>query len=357
MNARVAAMLVALLVLMGGGALQFYQQSKSKKPAGAGTLGQPLLMGLQAAEIASIVIREPKAAITLERKDAGWAIAERGGFPADVERVREFALKAIELKIGQSEPIAAAERARLKVDDSGTGVEFKGADGKMLARILVGKKYFKSEPDDPDKAIGDGRFVLLPENAQTVYVVSNPLAQASAKTAEWIARTGFAVEKVKTLEVSPASGDGWKIERAADNAEWKLSGAQANQKLEVTKANAAAYSLSSVELADVAPRDAKPEDTGLATPALVTAATFDGLVYTLKVGRLEGDRYYATVALAGEPKPEGGDAAERAKKIAERLPRERALADYTLLIAKSKLEDILKPRADLLAKKKDGAKK
>jgi len=270
--------------------------------------------------------------------------------------VRDFVLKAIELKIGQSEPIAAADRARLKVDDSGARVEFKSADGKVIARILVGKKYFKSEPDNPDKAIGDGRFVLLPDDEKTVYVVSDPLAQASAKTAQWIVRAGFAVEKVKTLEVSPAAGDGWKIERAADNAEWKLSGAKADEKLEISKANAAAYSLSSVELADVAPKDAKPEQTGLSKPAVVTAATLDGLVYTLKVGRLEGDDYYATVAVAGEPKPEGSDAAERAKKISERLPREKALAEHTLLIAKSKFEDLLKPRAELLARK-EAAKK
>ncbi len=356
MNARIAAVLVALLVLIGGGALQYYQQSQSQKPAGAATLGKPLIKGLKAAEIASIVIREPKAGITLERKEAGWAIAERGGFPADLDKVRDFVLKAIELKIGQSEPIAAADRARLKVDDSGARVEFKSADGKVIARILVGKKYFKSEPDNPDKAIGDGRFVLLPDDEKTVYVVSDPLAQASAKTAQWIVRAGFAVEKVKTLEVSPAAGDGWKIERAADNAEWKLSGAKADEKLEISKANAAAYSLSSVELADVAPKDAKPEQTGLSKPAVVTAATLDGLVYTLKVGRLEGDDYYATVAVAGEPKPEGSDAAERAKKISERLPREKALAEHTLLIAKSKFEDLLKPRAELLARK-EAAKK
>ena len=34
--------------------------------------------------------------------------------PADVERVREFLLKAIELKVGQAEPLGAADRKRLK---------------------------------------------------------------------------------------------------------------------------------------------------------------------------------------------------------------------------------------------------
>ena len=356
MNARIAAVLVLLLVLIGGGALQYYQQTQSQKPPGAGTLGQPLLKGLKAADIASISIREPKAAITLQRKDAAWTIAERAGFPADLERVRDLVVKAIELKIGQVEPIGAADRARLKVDDSGTRVEFKTADGKVIGSLLVGKKYFKSEPDNPDRAIGDGRFVLLPHEEKTVFIVSDPMAQATAKTAEWIARTGFAAEKVKTLQVSPPEGEGWKIERAADNAAWKLAGAKSGETLEITRANAAAYSLSSIELADVAPRDSRAEDTGLDKPTVVTATTFDALTYTLRIGKLEGDNYYATVGIAGEPKPEGKDAEERARKLAERLPRERALAAQTLLIAKSKFEDILKPRAGLLARKEEAKK-
>lgn len=356
MNARLAALLLALLVLIGGGALLYQQQSQSQKPLAAVTLGKPLLKRLQAADIASISIREPKAGITLERKEAGWVIAERAGFPAELDKVRDFVVKAIELRIGQAEPVGAADRARLKLDESATRVEFRGADGKAMARLLVGRKYFKTEPEHPDKAPGDGRFVLLPGDEKTVYVVSDPLAQASAKSADWIARTGFAAEKVRTLEVVPPNGEGWKIERAADEADWKLAGAKADEKLEITKANAAAYALANVDLADVAEKDAKAEQTRFSGPSIVTATTFDGLVYTLRVGALEGENYHATVAVTGEPKPEGKDSEQRARKFAERLPRERSLAGHTLLISRSRLEDTLKPRADLLARKQEAKK-
>src|SRR6185436_4798359 len=107
-----------------------------------------------------------------------------------------------------------------------------------------------------------------------------------------------------------ADGTSWRIERSGDNADWKLAGARGDEKLEVTKANAASYSLSQIELADVAPADAKPEETGLDKPAVVTATTLDGLTYTLKLGKLAGDNYYAAIAIAGEPKPEGKDAEE-----------------------------------------------
>ena len=353
MNARVAAILLVLLVLLGGGALYYFQQARTAKPAGIGALGKPLLKDLKAADIASIQIREPQGALTLERKDTGWTIAERAGFAADLERVREFVVKAIELKVGQAEPLGAADRKRLKLDDSATRVEFRGVDGKALTTMLVGRKYFKTEPDNPDRAIGDGRFILLPADDKTVYIVSDPLSQASAKSADWISRAGFSAEKVRSLEYAPQGGEGWKLERASEEAGWTFSGAKGADKAEPTKANSAAYSLANVDLADVVGKDVKPEETGLATPAVLTGVTFDGLTYTLRLGALKGDNYYATVAVAGEPKPEGKDAEERAKKLAERLPRERALAPYTLLVPKSRVEDALKPRAELLAKKEE----
>ncbi|HTP63552.1 MAG TPA: DUF4340 domain-containing protein [Burkholderiales bacterium] len=359
MNARLAAILLVLLAVLGGGALLVRHQTESQKPAEAASLGQPLLKDLQASAVASIAIRQPKGAITLQRKDDRWTIAERGGFPADFDKVRGFVLLALSLKIGQLEPIGEKDRARLNLDGSGTAIEFLGADGKPLARFTAGRKYFKTEPENPERAIGDGRYVALPGDEKRVYVVSDPLTQASTKTADWISTAGISVEKVNTVAVrhgeGPAGAD-WKVERSGDNADWKLLGARANEKLDVTKANAAAYTFSQIDLADVAPKDLKPGDAGLAKPSVVTATTLDGLTYTLKLGKIEGDNYYASIGVAGEPKPEGKDAAERLKKLDERLARERALADYIVLIPKSKLEDILKNRADLLVKKEEKKK-
>jgi hypothetical protein len=284
-------------------------------------------------------------------------IAERAGFPADLDKVRDLVVTAVELKVGQSEPISEKDRARLKLDDSGTQLEFRGADGKPLARLAIGAKFFKREPENRERAIGDGRFVQVAGDAKTVYVVSDPLTLASAKSADWIRRTGFAAEKVKTMAVALAGGEKWRIERPGDNANWKLTPMRAGEKLDVIRANSASYSLNNVALADVAAPGAKPADTGLDRPfASIVATTFDGLTYTVKLGKQAGENYHAAVAVAGDAKASGPDAAERQKKIAERLPAEKALAAHTLLIARSVFEDILKKRADLLEKKASGKK-
>ena len=356
MSARIAAVLVVLLLALGGGALLLQQQGQLQRPAGAAALGHPLLKNFRAADIAAISIREPGNAITLERKADDWTIAERAGLPAEIDKVRDLVLKAHELKVGQSETIGEKDRARLKLDDSGTQLEFRDADGKPLARLIVGAKFFKREPENPARATGDGRFVMLPEDATMVFVVADPLTLASAKSADWISRSGFAAEKVKAMEVALEGGERWKIERPGDNAKWKLSPMHGAEKLDVMRANSASYSLNNVELADVAAPGAKPADTGLDKPVAIVASTFDGLTYTVKLGKLAGDNYYATVAISGEPKASGADAAERGKKLAERLPRERALAGHTLLIAKSKFEDVLRKRSELLEQKQAGRK-
>jgi hypothetical protein len=350
MNARVTALLILVLAVLGGAALLYYNQERARRPANVGALGQTLLKDLKVADVAAIRIVEPKATLTLERKQDGWVIAERGGFPADIAKVRDFLIKAIGLKVGQSEPIGEKDRARLSLDGSGTVVELNGADGKALARLTVGKKYFKREVDNPDKAPGDGRFVAVPDNAQTVYLVSDPLTQASARSADWIDRTSFKVEKVKTLELRYPDNGGWRIERGGDNADWKLAHARPGEKLDISRANAASYTLSLLELADVAPKDVK--DTGLHKPINVEATTLDGLAYSIKVGKLQGDNHYVSFTSSGAPKADDKDA-ERIKALHERLPREKLLSEHILLIPKAKLEDTLKKRAELLEQKND----
>lgn len=356
MSARILGVLLVVLLALGGGALLMLRQADAPSAAASG-LGQPLLKDLQAAKVASISIQSPKEKLTLRQKDGRWVVAERADFPADFDRVRDFVLKAIGLKIGQSEPIGEKDRARLALDAGGTRVEFLGADGKPLAALVLGRKYFKAEPENPERAVGDGRYVALPGDEKRVYVVADPLTQASTKPADWVRRTGIAVEKVRSLEVRDAAGAAWKVERAGDNADWKLAGAGGPEKLDITRANAAAYALSQLDLADVAPADAKPEDTGLDKPSVATATTFDGLSYTVRTGKAAGENVYASIAVAGEPKPEGKDADERLKKLNERLPAEKALGAYVLLVPKSKLDDLFRKRADLLEKKEPAKKK
>jgi len=123
------------------------------------------------------------------------------------------------------------------------------------------------------------------------------------------------------------------------DAEWKLAGTKPGEKLDVSRANAASYSLQLLELADVAAKDAP--GTGLDKAVAVDATTLEGASYAIKVGKLAGDNYYVTFSASGI-KPDAKDA-ERAKLQSQ----------HVLLIPKSKLEDTLRKRSDLLQKNED----
>ena len=351
MSARIVAILVVLLVVLGGAALLAQREDSARRPQNVSALGQPLLKDLKAADIARIRIVEPKSTLTLDRKEDGWVIAEREGFPADFARVREFVVKVVGLKITQTEPLGEKDRARLNLDSSATQLEFAGADGKPLARLLLGKKLFRAEQENPEKALGDGRFVMSPGDDKTVYLIADPLVQATAKSAEWVDKRSFQIEKVKTLEVRYPGGERWRLERAGENASWKLADQRPGEKIDSSRANAATYSLGLLDLADVAPKDASPQATGLDKPIRLDATTLDGLSYAVRVGKLEGENFYVSFESGGTLRKEAKPDAERIKKIEERLPKDKALAQHVLLVPKSRLEDTLKKRGELLEKK------
>lgn len=373
MNARSVAILIVLLVVLGGGALLVQQQQSGREAANLATLGQPVLKDLKAAEVTALRIEAPGGTLSIAQNNDRWTIAERNDFPASLDELRTFVLKAIDLKVGQSEPIGEQDRARIALNESGEGagtlVIFGGADGKALARLIVGKKYFKQQPDDPKQATADGRFVMRPADPKTVLIVSDPLEQVTTRTAGWIDTRGLAAEGVKTLEAQLADCSHWKIARAHDDADWTLEGEIPDgQQVAVTKGNAASYSMSLLEIADVAPPGITPAETGLDKPSIVTATTFDGLTYTLKIGKLVDGKHYVAATIDGEPVktrtpvPDENakvkarrdkEHAERLANLAERLPREKALTAHVLLIDKIKLDDVLQKRSIFLEKKKE----
>ena len=100
----------------------------------------------------------------------------------------------------------------------------------------------------------------------------------------------------------------------------------------------------------------------------MTAATFDGLTYTLRIGKTAKDKTFVKAEVEGTPKREAGPApkdekpeakekrekafTDEIKALEERVAREKSLKDFVLVVSARKLGDTLKKRADLLEQKK-----
>ena len=372
MSPRLLGILVAVLAILGGAALWLQHAQRADQPAAVAELGEPLVKGLQAANIASIRITAPGASVTLRREGERWVVAGDGDFPADLAKVRGLVVKALGLKVGQSERMSAADRVRLQLNEpsaaegGGTLIEFYDAAGKPLAGLIVGGKYFKRTPDDPKSAKADGRFVLRPDATGTAIIVADPLEQSVAKRAEWLDHRALAAEEPVSIDVRHADGDHWRLERGPGaDAKWRLVDAKPKEKLNDTTVLSVAAAAGGLDFADVVKRDPQREAQVLARPTVITTVTRDGLTYVVKVGAVEDQKRYAVGEIRGDTpgarkpvdgeKPEEAKArdkafAERVARIQARRPTTGSLDGYALLIPDTTLADLTKKRADLLEK-------
>ncbi len=341
--------------------------------------GQKAISGLRLSEVAEIAIRDSSGELHLVRGEGGWSVRERADFPADTDRIAALLVKLAELKIVQSEPLPESQRARLELLEpkdslpgAGTAVELKDAKGVSLGRLLLGKKIVKGPPLaslSRGEAEATGRYLTAGGEAGTMLAVGEALTEVESKPDQWLVKDLLRAEGVKSVSSAMDGKARWSVTRETESTDWKLAGAK--ERPDLQKATDLASSLGWVNLVDVVADPAKA-DTGLDHAIVIKADTFDGLSYTLRVGKQVGNNYYLKVAVAGEPRktrsPARGEKAEdkakndkefeeRRKKLVEKLEREKKLERWTYLVAKNGLDPLLRDRAGLMPEKKKGAKK
>ena len=366
----ILAVLVVLAAAAGGVALS----DRSYWSSADARAGQKALPGLKISEVAEIAIQDASGGLHLRRGPSGWTIRERADFAADTDRVAGMLVKLAEVKVVQSEPLVESQRARLelvepkdKAAGAGTAVELKDAKGAVLGRLLLGKKIMKGSAMASlgrPEADATGRY-LVAGGDQTVLAVGDPLLQAEAKVQDWLVKDLLRVEGTKTV----TSSKGWTATRNTEGMDWKLAGS--GQGPDLQKATDLASSLGWVNLVDVVADPAKA-DTGLDHPVTIQAQTFDGLKYTLNVGKQVDSNYYLRFAVAGEPAKTRpavkGEKAEdkakndkafeeRRKKLVEKVDGEKKLAAWTSLVSKTSVDPLLRDRAQLMPEKKKPARK
>jgi len=370
--------LAALAVLAALGAAVVLSE-RSAWTAADSRAGQKAIAGLRLSEVAEIAIVDPAGELHLVRGESGWSVRERAGFAAETDRIAALLVKLAELKIVQSEPLPASQRARLellepkgKVAGAGTLIELKDAKGGSLGRLLLGKKIVKSAPVaslSRGEAEATGRYLVAGGEAGTVLAVGEPLTEVESKPEQWLVKDLLRADGAKSISSSRDGKQRWSVARETESADWKFAGSK--ERPDLQKATDLASSLGWVNLVDVVADPAKA-DTGLDHAIVIKADTFDGLSYVLRVGKQVGDNYYVKVAVAGEPRktraPAKGEKAEdkakndkefeeRRKKLLEKLERERRFERWTYLVAKNGLDPLLRDRAGLMPEKKKSAKK
>jgi hypothetical protein len=379
MSRKQFLVVLAVLAVLAVAAAGVMLSDRSSWTSGDSLAGRKALPGLKISDVAEIAIRDSSGELHLQRTEAGWTARERAGFAADTDRVAAMLIKLAEVKVVQSEPLAEGQRARLellepkdKTTGAGTAVELKDAKGAVLGRLLLGKKIMKGSAMASigrPEADATGRYLVAGDEAKTLLAVGDPLLEAAAKPRDWLVKDLLRVEGAKKVSSMKDGKLRWTVARNTEGMDWKLAGSV--QAPDLQKATDLSSSLGWVNLVDVVPDPAKA-DTGLDHPVTVQAQTFDGLKYTLDIGKQVDSNYYLRIAVSGEPartRPAvKGEKAEdkakkdrefeeRRKKLLEQVDREKKLAAWTYLVSKTTVDPLLRDRQQLLPEKKKPAKK
>ncbi|MCC6532064.1 MAG: DUF4340 domain-containing protein [Burkholderiales bacterium] len=361
-------LLVLVLVVGGVGVAMFKRDTDAWKGPDS-RLGQKVLPNLQVSDVTHVHIKHKNDELNLVLDNNVWGVKERGGYAADPALISELMFKARDWKIVQSEPITEAQRPRIDVaapdakEGAATLLEFRGKDGKALATLYLGKKHLGKPPLQVkgfDKGQPDGRYLLVGADPSTLLVVSDPMNNIEPKPEKWISKEFAKIDRIKRLELdSGVPAASYTLTRDRESGDFVLAGAKPGEKTDIGAALSTTNALYQLAFVDVEPK-LKPEQLAKATR--ITAETFDGWTYEMKIAPKPGDdaHMYFTIALSGEatktervaPQDEKAEEkekrdqehAEKFKRLQAQLAREKTFAGWVYSVETKTIGPLLRVR-------------
>jgi hypothetical protein len=291
---------VVLLALIAALTLHSGNEPQTESRAAA----QPVLPDLRdhLNDIASVSFTGAgeKPIATFEKGAAGWTVKERGGYPADTAKLREFLLKLSDATLEEAKTSSEKHYAELGVDD------VKAADAKGVLVALVGLPKPTQLIVGIANARGAGTYVRRAGESQSWLAKGNISIDKSASN--WLDKGLADIAATRIKEVALTSPEGKVLRVVKDqstDANFKVSDVPKGRELSSEfAANGLGTALAGLRFDDVvANKDAEPPADGKVNKAHYVA--FDGLAVDA-IAWKKDDKAYArfTVnfdAAAAEP--------------------------------------------------------
>jgi Domain of unknown function (DUF4340) len=377
MNRKQFLIIVVLLIVLGGAGLLVQNHHNAATDTGAKEEGGKLLGdNFPINDVTTISVQQGTNVLDLVKVDDLWRVRERNNYAADFSKISGFLVKAADLKILETEQVAAADLPRLQLaagqgSDAGILLTLKDKDGKTLKALTLGKSHFQKPAQNSqlgaDESYPDGRYVMLAGDTQDALLVRDPLSEIEPKPELWLNKDFFKVERPKTIAVTyPDATNSWQISRSNDSGDWKLAGLKPGQTENTTNLPSVTSPFAAPSFDDVLTSANKPEETGLDKPTTITVDTFDDFTYTVNVGKKSGDSYPMTMSVAAnfpkvripakDEKPEDKAKADQAwqvrqKQLDDSLKKAQAYQNWVYLVPAWSLDSLLKVRQDLIMEK------
>jgi len=290
MQARTVVILAAIAVLAAIGAA-LLEGRKAAAPAAIDHLLYPALSGsLNQTTSIALSGNDGNTAVTLERNDAGWIVAQQYGYRADSGKIRQLLLRLSDAVIIETKTSNPDLYARLGVAEPGSA---EGAGtlleigGPADVRLIVGKRESRAGKGTYTRRAGEEASYLVDADIE---LETDPL--------NWLDRQLFDVDSqsVQRVEILHASGEEVVLQRVGEQL--VILGIPEDRNLSSPgAAQPVSRALSSLLFDDVLPR-AQFEDFD--PQATVRFHLDDGRRITLQAQQREDERW-VSVQVALDP--------------------------------------------------------
>src|SRR5262245_8017475 len=314
--------------------------TESKRSLPEAPMAAPLFADLlpHANDVATVTIESAAGKMTVTRKNAGWSLSEKDGYPVAADKVRKLVAGLADLRLLEAKTDHPDRLARLEVEDvtakdaKSKQVTLADAAGKPLAALIVGKQngtfdlnglrgLYVRKPGDPQSWLAEGGIEMP---AAAVDLVDRNIVDVPPDT---IQRVHFEPAGAPALNVS-------KADKASPD--FALDPVPGGRTADPEAVKRLAQAFAAVTLDDV--RADKNTDKAVKAGA-VEAVTFDGLTLKAELLTLDGGTWLRLHADAN-----GNEAAiAEAKTINERAAGWLfKLPQFKAVLLQPRIDDYLK---------------
>lgn len=256
--------------------------------------GEPLLPGIRdrVNDVAALEIIAPDGEVvaSLHRDRERWRVVEKFDYEADFARVHDLLRGLADARKIEARTADPAWYGRLGVgspgDEEGAGTMLR-FPGQEVPGLIVGK---------PDQA-GIGRYVRL-ENQERSWL-TGALPDIPLDVMDWLETAIMDIPATELAAVSVIHPDGQRVELRPGDAEgstWVLLDAPVEREVKPAwQIRQTANSLSRLNMTDVRPNDAMPDDV-----VRILFRTRDGLDFTARLFS-EADTHWLNFSVAATP--------------------------------------------------------
>lgn len=290
---------------------------------------------------AAVVVRDADGTVTVQRNADGWEVAEREGYPADVDMVRKALFELSQLRLIEPKTRLPERYARIEVRD----VDADGAksalltvmneSGDVLAELIVGKAK-----QGLAGIAGKGVYVRKSGDEQS-WLARGELDLRRGVTA-WLAKdvVDIAADRIQRVTTTQPGGAVMVFNKDDPTAEsFAVKGLPKDKSAKPDEVQAVAGVLSGLRLNDVVPAAQRELPEGETVHAEV--ATFDGLVIDIRIEKTGDDEVWASF--------EASAASEDAEVVKQVEAINARVSGWVYQVPASKLEPLLKKPEDLVA--------